>query len=164
MHDMDLEAMEHIKRVKYLYSRSLDTCNREGLTRCFTEDARIDYRGGTYRFEMQGRDEIVDTLVASFHEEFLGSHTVHMPVIDVDGDTATGLWTLLDYALNFREDNKTTVGASHYRDTYVRGADGDWRISVSEYERVYERVWHEPEPHVTAHMLKDLHQKRSAAS
>ena len=84
---------------------------------------------------------------------------VHMPVIEIDGDTATGLWTLRDYALNLAEDNKVTEGAAHYRDHYVR-RDGRWMIARTEYDRVYERVYQDEYPSLTAHLLAELHAAR----
>ncbi|MDT0575341.1 nuclear transport factor 2 family protein [Croceicoccus sp. F390] len=156
---LDLQAIELIKRLKYNYCRSIDTCNTAMLREVFAEDAKIDYRGGTYRFEMAGRDGIVDALETAFHKDFIASHTVHMPIIDVDGDHATGKWTLVDYALNLAKNNETTVGAAHYDDEYVH-RDGRWQILRSQYERVYERVYHDADPYLTAHMLPDLHAAR----
>lgn len=150
-----LEDIELIKRVKYLYCRGLDSSDGPLLASLFTEDAGIDYRGGTYRFQMSGRDAIVEALVAAFHPRFVGSHTVHHPVIDVhDDDTADGHWTLVDYACDLAQGNKTTVGQSFYRDRYVK-RDGRWLISFAEYDRVYERVWQEAQVNLTAHMLAD---------
>jgi len=156
---LPLEEIERIKQLKYAYSRAIDTCDTERLAILFTEDAEVDYRGGTYRFQAQGRDAIVAAIGRSFHAEFVGSHTVHMPEIVVhDDDTADGLWTLLDYALDLR-DNKATVGAAHYRDRYVK-QNGRWLIRRAEYDRVYERVYTERDVGLTAHMLATIHAAR----
>ena len=146
-----LEDIEHIKRLKYTYARALDTGDIAGACACFTEDAEIDYRGGSYRFTLKGRDHILAAMRAAFHPGLVGSHTMHMPIIDVhDDDTADGRWTLIDYALNLSEGNKTTVGAAHYVDRYVR-EDGRWLIARTEYDRIYERVYHDAAPGLTAH-------------
>ena len=151
-----LEDIELIRRLKYSYVRMLDTGDIDGVAALFTEDAEIDYRGGSYRFTLQGRDRIVEAMRGAFHPQLVGSHTVHMPIIDVhDDDTADGRWTLIDYALNLAEDNKTTVGAAHYVDRYV-SRDGRWLIARTEYDRVYERVYHDPAPGVTAHLLAQV--------
>jgi hypothetical protein len=148
-----LEDIEHIKRLKYRYARALDTGDIDGAGACFTEDAEVDYRGGSYRFALRGRGPIVEALRAAFHPGLVGSHTMHMPIIDVhEDDSADGQWTLLDYALNLHEDNKATVGAAHYRDHYVK-RDGQWLIARTEYDRIYERVYRETDPGLTAHML-----------
>lgn len=156
---MKLEDIELIRQLKYAYSRAVDTCNTELLETLFTEDAEIDYRGGSYNFALKGRDLIVDAMRQAFHARFVGSHTVHMPEIHVgDDDRATGVWTLLDYAhdLDLR---KTTVGAAHYRDRYEKRS-GRWLIARSEYDRVYERVFFEEDIGLTAHMLAAIHAVR----
>lgn len=146
-----LEDIEYIKRLKYSYARALDTGDIEGACALFTEDAEIDYRGGSYRFQLKGRDLILDAMRGAFHAGLVGSHTMHMPIIDVhDDDTADGRWTLIDYALDRSDGNKTTVGAAHYLDRYVKQG-GRWLIARTEYDRIYERVYHDPAPGLTAH-------------
>jgi uncharacterized protein (TIGR02246 family) len=155
-----LEDIELIKQLKYKYAYAIDTRDLETLRTLFAQDASIDYRGGTYRFQLTGRDAIVDAMAQAFHAHFVGSHTMHMPVIEVhDDDTAEGRWTLIDYALDLADNNKTTVGTAHYRDRYVR-EDGRWLIQHTEYDRVYERVFSDPAPGLTAHMLADVHAAR----
>ena len=65
-----LEDIELIRRLKYSYSRALDTCDTEVLASLLTEDAAIDYRGGSYHFKLKGRDAIVAALRAAFHSRF----------------------------------------------------------------------------------------------
>lgn len=146
-----LEEIERIKRLKYTYARALDTGDVAAACALFTEDAEIDYRGGSYRFAVKGRDAIRAAMDGAFHAGLVGSHTMHMPIIDVfDDDSAEGRWTLIDYALNLHEGNKTTVGAAHYLDRYVK-CDGQWLIARTEYDRIYERVYHDPAPGLTTH-------------
>ncbi|MGF7148169.1 uncharacterized protein (TIGR02246 family) [Sphingomonas zeicaulis] len=148
-----LEDIELIRRLKCTYSRAIDTGDMATVKSLFTEDATVDYRGGSYHVQLSGRAAIVEALAGMFVSSFVGSHTVHMPVIDVhDDDTADGTWTLIDYALNLAEGNKTTVGTAIYRDRYVK-RDGRWLIAQSEYDRVYERVYTDPAPGLTAHYL-----------
>lgn len=150
-----LEDIELIRRLKCTYSRAIDTADMATVESLFTEDATVDYRGGSYHVQLAGRAAIVEALRGMFVASFVGSHTVHMPVIDVnDDDTANGTWTLIDYALNLAEGNKTTVGTAIYRDRYVK-RDGRWLIAHSEYDRVYERVYTDPAPGLTAHMLAE---------
>lgn len=153
-----LETIEAIKQVKYAYCRAIDTCNLEQLESVFIPDAEIDYHGGTYRFQAQGRDKILAAIKGSFHEDFVACHTVHMPIIDIVSDTeAKGQWRLLDYAMNLRENNMVTIGAAEYVDDYV--LDGDtWRIKKSSYTRIYERVFNETDPALTAYILGGYNQ------
>lgn len=148
-----LKDIELIKRLKYRYARALDTGDIGRAGACFTENAEIDYRGGSYRFKQKGRVAIEEAMRTAFHPGLVGSHTMHMPVIDVyDDDTADGQWTLIDYALNLTDDNKATIGTAHYFDHYVK-LDGHWLIARTEYNRIYGRVYREAEPGITAHML-----------
>lgn len=156
-----LETIEAIKQVKYSYCRAIDTCNLEMLESVFTPDAEIDYHGGTYRFQAQGRDKILAAIKASFHEDFIACHTVHMPVIEISSDnTAKGQWRLLDYAMNLRENNMVTIGAAEYVDDYVL-EDGRWQIQKSSYTRIYERVFNETDPALTAYILGGFNQHAS---
>lgn len=147
-----LEDIERIKQLKYIYSRALDTADLDTLATLLAEDATIDFKGGSYHFELTGRDAIVAALSQAVGPHLAGSHTMHMPVIEVhDDDTADGTWTLLDWAVNLAEGNKVTTGSAIYRDRYVRQG-GRWLIQHSEYRRVFERVFHDPAPGLTAHL------------
>ncbi|MFE3027422.1 nuclear transport factor 2 family protein, partial [Nocardia tengchongensis] len=63
----------------------------------------------------------------------------HHPEIDIDGDTATGIWYLSDTVI-FTETRQILTGAAFYEDRYRRGADGEWRISRTGYTRTYEAM------------------------
>jgi len=76
--------------------------------------------------------------------------------------TAKGRWRLLDYAMNLAEDNLVTIGAAEYSDEYEKGEDGVWRIKSSGYERIYERVFNEPEPALTHFFLGGGHTDKTA--
>lgn len=159
---MSWEDVEAIKRVKYNYCNGIDTCDLELLSSIFTPDIEIDYVGGTYRFKAKGKRDVLAAMEQAFHPKFVSCHTVHMPFIDLTGpNEATGRWRLLDYALNLSQGNLVTVGASEYRDRYVKGDDGQWRIKSSGYERIFERVFNEPDPALTHFILGGGHVDRS---
>ena len=65
-------------------------------------------------------------------------HTGHHPEITVQGETATGLWYLQDIFINL-EDNTTVMGSALYTDKYAR-INGDWRITHTAYERLWEEI------------------------
>ncbi len=134
-----LEDIELIKQLKHKYCRCLDTRNSEELATCVTADVYMLFVGGSYRFELNGRDNVVQTFAALFHEDFVGSHIVHLPEITVVDDAlAHGRWTMTDFAYDFRIATETT-GVCLYKDTYVK-EDGAWRIQRSAYRRLWERV------------------------
>ena len=64
-----LEDIEKIRQLKYRYWRSIDTGDIAALEELFTEDVRVDYIGGSYRWQMQGRDKIIESIAQSFHAE-----------------------------------------------------------------------------------------------
>jgi SnoaL-like domain len=135
-----LEDIELIKQLKHRYMRCLDTADVEGLKCTMHPDITIRYIGGSYRIEADGRDNVLNILSGMYNKKYAGSHIVHHPEIEVadDGETATGIWYLTDYAMNFNL-NITTQGAAIYRDKYVK-QDGKWVILHSGYTRMWERV------------------------
>ena len=150
---LPLEDLELIRKLKYRYCRCIDTANFDELRGLFVEDASVCYVGGTYRFEAQGRESILDALGYAFHADAIALHHVNHPEIDFVSDTeATGVWYLKDWFLDLR--NKIiTDGSALYRDTYVK-RDGEWLIKRATYERIYEIVTpFEQAPNITAHWL-----------
>ncbi|MEM9704790.1 MAG: nuclear transport factor 2 family protein [Pseudomonadota bacterium] len=153
----DLQAIEAIRRLKYSYCQAIDTCDLELLSSVFADDATIDYEGGTYRFQAEGKPAILEAIEAAFHSEFVACHSVIHPIIDVQTETAaTGSWRLLDYAMNLRENNLVTIGAATYQDKYRKEGDR-WVIGSSAYKRLFERVFTESEPALTHFFLGGGH-------
>ena len=103
-----LEDIEKIRQLKYRYWRSIDTGDIAALEELFTEDVRVDYIGGSYRWQMQGRDKIIESIAQSFHANAVACHTGHHPEIEVLTDTtATGTWYLTDVFINLAEKIRT---------------------------------------------------------
>ena len=148
-----LEDIELIRRVKYRYWRAIDMGHIEEVRDLLTEDVRVDFVGGTYRWKMEGRETFLQALAQSFNSQAISVHTGHHPEIDVLTETrATGIWYLTDTFIHLTE-NVVTEGSALYRDEYAK-VDGAWRIKVSTYERIYERVQRLTEkPNITAHYL-----------
>jgi hypothetical protein len=131
---MDIEA---IKQLKYAYFRCVDTANLEELGTLFHEDVAVHFRGGTYEWKLQGREEYVSSIGKSFNTEAVGQHNAHHPEIQMLSETeATGLWYLADnmWILNH---NFKTHGTALYWDRYLK-VDGKWLIRETNYERIYE--------------------------
>jgi SnoaL-like protein len=150
---VQLEDIEAIKRLKYRYCRCIDTANIKELAELFTEDASVRYVGGSYLFEAQGRDKIIEAIGYAFHAEAIAFHHVNHPEIDLVSPTeATGVWYLKDWFLDLRH-KIITDGSSLYRDTYVK-QNGKWLIKRATYERIFEIVTpFEQAPNITAHWL-----------
>jgi hypothetical protein len=150
---MPLEDLELIRRLKYRYCRCIDTANVAELRELFTEDASVCYVGGSYRFEAQGRDKILEAIGYAFHAEALAFHHVNHPEIDVLSATeAVGTWYLRDWFLDLRR-RVITEGTALYKDRYVKRG-GSWLIQHAGYERIFEIVTPVTDtPNVTAHYL-----------
>ncbi|MHA7838413.1 MAG: nuclear transport factor 2 family protein [bacterium] len=129
--------IEGIKRTKHAYFRCIDTGNFEELATLFHPEVKVHFKGGTYEWKLEGRDEYVDSVKQSFHSRSVGHHNAHHPEIDLLSATeATGIWYLTDnmWIMNFKN---FTTGTALYWDRYEK-VDGRWLIKDTRYERIYE--------------------------
>jgi ketosteroid isomerase-like protein len=132
----DLVIIRQIEQLKYRYVRALDTKEWDLFASCFTDDATATYGD---RLSFTGPTDIVAFMRENLGPTMLTVHQVHHPEIDVDGDDATGTWSLMDRVI-MTEFRFLLDGASIYHDRYRRGADGEWRIAHTGYERLYEQM------------------------
>lgn len=132
----DLVTIRELEELKYRYVRALDLKDWEAFAACFTDDATATY--GT-RLDFTGPAEIVAFMRENLGPTMITVHQVHHPELDVDGDVATGTWSLMDRVI-MTEYRFLLDGASFYTDEYRRGTDGTWRISRTSYERIYEQM------------------------
>jgi len=147
---LDIEA---IKRTKHAYFRCIDTGNFEELATLFHPDVKVHFKGGSYEWKLEGRDEYVASVRKSFHSRSVGHHNAHHPEIDVLGPTeATGIWYLADH-MWIMSHRSFTTGTALYWDRYEK-VDGHWLIATTSYERIYERNERlESDPKFAAHYL-----------
>nr|WP_245332822.1 nuclear transport factor 2 family protein [Halarchaeum solikamskense] len=118
----DIRAIERVKRQ---YAYRIDDREYDAVVDCFTADARFDTPEGE-RFE--GRGELRE-FAAGIEEAFdETAHVLTNPVIDVEGDAATGRWYL---TLHYAVDGETGTEQAAYRDEYRR-VDGEWLIAHTE--------------------------------
>jgi hypothetical protein len=159
---LQLEDIEQIKRVKYRYFRAMDTGNFDVLEQLYTDDIEVDYIGGTYRWQLKGKNELLAAQRASFNAEAVGCHNGHHPEIDiVDATTATGMWYMTDVFMDFKAGD-VYYGSAIYRDTYKK-VNGVWKLSRTTYKRVYEQK-ETPAvmPNITFSMLAEKRDKPEA--
>lgn len=123
---------EAIKDLWYNSCYLVDDGDIDGVMEAFTEDATMDT--GAFG-SADGRDAIREMLESLFDEELLFTrHMVHNPLIQVDGDEATGQWYL---------DCPTITGegeAIWLQGTYkhkFRRVDDKWKISKFTFEATY---------------------------
>jgi ketosteroid isomerase-like protein len=128
---MDLEAREGIRELKYEYIHALDEPNVERFVELFTGDAT--FTAGTYG-TVTGRDGIREFIEYRADDERAYHHMATNPVIEVDGDVATGRWYYI--VIKVAEDGPAEWGQGTYQDAYRR-VDGDWMIVELEARRNY---------------------------
>ena len=158
---MDIEA---IKQLKHAYFRCIDTANFDELSTLFHDDVLVHFVGGNYEWKLEGRQEYLDAVKASFTRESIGHHNGHHPEIQVLSETeATGIWYLADnmWVMNY---NFFTTGTALYWDRYLK-VDGRWLIKDTRYERIYE-ISHalSERPPLSAHYLATHGTKAKATS
>ncbi|MET0241592.1 MAG: nuclear transport factor 2 family protein [Sphingobium sp.] len=130
-----------IAEVKARYCLSLDTKDWAGYADCFTEDLELDTRpaGGIL---IEGRDEAI-RIVRRSVETAATCHHVHSPIITFNGDsTADVIWAMQDRVTwgpdrSFEPGLTGHTGFGHYREHYIKGADGRWRIARTMLTRLY---------------------------
>ncbi|MBC7302675.1 MAG: nuclear transport factor 2 family protein [Nocardia sp.] len=138
---MDLVAIEEIKRLKHRYFRTLDLKLWAEFADCLAEDisARYGTQAMNTPLHYDNRADVVSFMEQNLGPAIVTVHIANHPEIDVDGDTATGSWAFEDTVL-VPEAKIQIRGAGYYLDTYRRDPDGAWRISSTQYERIYEAV------------------------
>lgn len=138
---MDLVALEEIRQLKYRYFRTLDLKEWDAFADCLAEDviARYGTQAMDKPIHYNTRDEVVDFMRENLGTGIITVHIASHPEISVDGDNATGSWGFEDTVIV--PDFKVIIrGGGYYHDAYRRDADGQWRISGTEYQRIYEAM------------------------
>ena len=135
-----LEDVEALKKLKARYCLAVDARDAERVVSLFTADAVWD--GGSF-----GRYEGTDAIRSFFRSvpERLSFfvHYVSNPLIEIDGDRATGTWYLLE-PCTFAEGDRAVWGSARYEERYRR-AGGAWKFEemrlVSLFWTPYEAGW-----------------------
>ena len=120
-----LEDIEEIKRLKARYCAYCDDgYDANGIVSLFTEDAVWD---GGMRGRAEGTDEIRQFFLRATQRLPFAIHMVMNPIIQVNGDRATGTWYLFQ-PCTFAEGEQAVWGSARYDEQYVR-VDGDWKFN-----------------------------------
>ena len=128
-----LEDIEEIKKLKVRYCAYCDdNYNPDGLASLYAEDAVFD-RGTQGRLE--GKQEIFNHFSRMPEFFAFAVHMVFNPIIEVDGDTATGKWYFLG-ALTYAERNQSVWASGRYDDEYVR-INGEWKFKNQKITRFF---------------------------
>jgi ketosteroid isomerase-like protein len=139
-----LEDIEALKQLKHRYCTLCDDGYvADPLAALFAEDAVWD-GGPLGRFE--GREAIRAFFAGCSKVVSFAIHHVTNPVIEVDGDRATGDWLLWE-PIVFARGERAVWMAARYHDRYRR-IGGEWRFEhvaidlrvLSPYERGFAQV------------------------
>ena len=143
----ELHDIEEIRKLKSRYVAACDggwggraSHDPDSIASLFTEDCEWD--GGVFG-NRQGREALREYYLAIKPEDNPSAfHILTSPVIEVDGDEATGQWHLT-IILTMR-DGSSMLLAGVFGDRYRRTGEG-WRIHSSHFTRAlagnYENPW-----------------------
>lgn len=123
---MHLEDELAIRRLKHEYCQTVDAGDYETWVELFTPDGLFAQAGEE---PVSGRAELCSMIRDEFDDAFAETaHVTTNPVIEIDGDVASGRW----YITFVYETTDGRVGWNQgvYDDTYRR-VDGEWRIAES---------------------------------
>lgn len=136
-----LEDIEAIRKLRAHYCYNVDAERLEELLSLFTEDARLD-------FGLLGTHEGKEAVSKFFRDIVAGilsysRHMVHNPIIEVDGDKATGRW-YFEVPCTLRGTDMAVWLAGTYEEKYVKER-GEWKFSfikaTFDYATPYEEGW-----------------------
>ena len=139
-----LEDIEALKQLKHRYAAACDDdYDADRLAPLFTEDAIWD---GGILGRFVGREAIREFFRGTPAIVPFAIHHVTNPILEVDGDVATGQWYLWQ-PLTFARGEQAFWLAARYEDRYRREPDG-WRFervtihvrALSPYEEGWARV------------------------
>jgi hypothetical protein len=137
-----LEDIEAIKRLKAMYCHYCDAqYDPEGISSLFTEDGVWD--GGDLWGRYEGREAIRNYFAGTSKQVPFAVHTVMTPLIEVEGERATGAWYLFMSA-TMSKGNQAVWGFERYDDEYVK-VNGEWKMKrlklTTYYWTPYELGW-----------------------
>lgn len=135
-----LESIQEIQTLKYLYCKFCDNgYDGRKLADLFVEDAVWE---GNDNERHVGRAAVFAMFENMSNEIPFAAHTVFNPIIEVDGDRATGQWWLnMPCTRRIGDQLVAHWLAGTYEETYIRTKEG-WRFQHMKLDRKY---WH---PHL----------------
>lgn len=114
---------EAITRLRYEYCYRMDSLDPDGFAALFTEDVEYDITTVASGRGRDGLRELIETLRGWEFDAM--THMPTNPIIDVEGDSATGRWYYIVVVAH--GDGTTEFGQGDYDETYRR-VDNGWRI------------------------------------
>ena len=135
-----LNDIEEIKQLHYRYINGLLKSDINEILPCFADDGAIDVHAGLAKTP-EDRVTFFTKLLTEHHIGQEGIFMVH-PIIEVDGDKATGSWLLyIQFAQPRKMDPIPTIFTTdeapdwmqgYYDMEYVR-ENGEWKVSYMQF-------------------------------
>jgi len=119
-----LEAIEEIKNLQARYAYLIDSSQMEKVPDLFADDFVVQYDFmGTYRTKAELREFLERAGYPVM------CHQMLTPLIEVDGDKATGIWYLFGpFTVTTAQGDVAVWIQGKYENEYVR-VDGKWKFS-----------------------------------
>jgi uncharacterized protein (TIGR02246 family) len=129
--DSEREDERAIRRLVARYCHAIAERDDEAWAATWAEDGEWIVLGSAVR----GREAIL----AHYQKLVSGVRWVvqvaHDGIVEVEGDAARGRWLILEFLQWKNGAGGQNVG--RYRDTYARGADGEWRFRQRAFHATY---------------------------
>lgn len=129
-----IEDRAELQDLAVRYFMAADDDDYEALGACFADDGEFSaggFPGGA------SRQEVVDFIREDRKSMVATVHTPNYSLLQVDGDTATGV---VGAHLELARGGTTLFGAVRYFDEYVR-RDGRWQIRKREMRTIHVGPW-----------------------
>lgn len=127
-----LSDIEEIKQTKANYFRFVDFKDWDNLKDCFTEDLRFEMftpaDGRSVMSEEPGRDAYIENLKVCLTDTTT-THQGHCHNITLTSPTTADSWIALEDRVDLYPMGMTQHSQGYYKEKYVKGEDGKWRIS-----------------------------------
>ncbi len=137
-----LKDVEDIKKLTFRYGYYLDELRTDDLVELFSNDAILDLRP-ILPDTIDGREAISRYYVEN--KSVMTRHQFMNPIIDVNGDKATGIWYLFGPATFGSPDGDTAIWMQGRYDVEYSREGKDWKISLFKYTLTfacpYENGW-----------------------
>lgn len=122
-----LTRIEDVEAIKQLKARYCEICdddhNPDHIVTLFTDDGIWEGKGIG---KAEGHAAIRDLFIGFQKAMSFTQHMVMNPIIDVQGDTATGRWYII-LPSTFRKGNQAKWQGGRYKEDYVK-VGGEWKI------------------------------------
>lgn len=141
-----LEDIEEIKKIKAKYCYYQDQHRSEDFISLFTEDAELDFRP-LLAEKMVGKEAFAPLFAKEnmVNWQRMARHQLSNPIIEVNGDKATGIWYMFGVATLIAPGKDIAIVEQlTYEDEFVK-ENGKWKISRLRGETAfispYEEGW-----------------------